>query len=100
MPKWTHEIGDAYYVVQCQFVGNERSGFGPQYTLLAGPFSHRATAWRRGKLILGHDDFNLAVTHCASLVAMLWDEEIVDDGADVLTEVARQTALHTEEAQG
>lgn len=91
--KWIHVKGDAYRVVQCQYVGNERVGFGPQYTLLAGPFGSRKTAWQRGTTILGHDDFNLAATRRGTLAAMLWNEEVVDDGVDVLNEVARQTGI-------
>lgn len=95
-PKWIHRSGDTYSVVTCQYVGNVRYGFSPFYALKAGPFKQRATAWRHGVADLGHDDFNLAVVRDGLLVAMLWDDELVDDDPDVLADVSLQTHVDWE----
>lgn len=92
-PKWQHSPGDTYSVVVCQFVGDEETGYRSSYSLLAGPFESRATAWRHGVSDMGHDDFNLAAVRDGQLVAMIWNDEIVDDGADVLAVVSEQTGL-------
>lgn len=89
--KWTHQPGDTYHVVSSQYVGNTRLGFHREYVLKAGPFSTRATAWRHGIADLGHDDFNLAIVRSGLLVAMLWDDEVVDDDLDTLADVSNQT---------
>lgn len=95
-PKWIHHPGDTYSVVTCQYVGNARHGFSPFYALKAGPFKQRATAWRHGVAELGHDDFNLAVVRNGLLVAMLWDDELVDDDPDVLADLSLQTHVDWE----
>lgn len=91
--KWIHHPGDTYSVVTCQYVGNVRHGFSPFYALMAGPFKRRATAWRHGVADLGHDDFNLAVVRAGLLIAMLWDDEIVDYDSDALADVSLQTKV-------
>lgn len=92
-PKWEHKEGDLYSVVTCQYVGNARDGFVPDYRLQVGPFKSRETAWRHGMSDLGHDDFNLAVVRDGLLVAMLWNDELVDDDKDVLADVSTQTRV-------
>ena len=91
---WAHKPGDLYHVIRNQIVGNPQGGYENQYTLMAGPFQKRSTAWRHGIADMGHDDFNLGVTRNGILAAMLWESEIVDDGPEVLREVAKQTGLN------
>ena len=91
---WAHKLGDLYHVIRRQIVGNPHLGYSEQYTLGAGPFQKQAAAWRHGIVDIGHDDFNLGVTRNGILTAILWENEIIDDGPEVLSEVARQTGLN------
>ena len=87
--QWQHRPGDRYQVIFAEFVGNwdlERWPVGAECSTIAA-------AIKIGLHERGSDDFNIGAIRDGRLAAVLWMDEIVDDGIDVLDQVAIATGL-------
>lgn len=87
--RWVHQPGDRYQVIFTELVGNWELA-----RWLVG-FEHESisAATKLGFRERGSDDFNIGAIRDGRLAAVLWMDEIVDDGIDVLDEVAVATGL-------
>lgn len=93
-PKWQHQPGDRYVCIAMWIVGNPEAGFHTERCYYAPSQGSIEQAWRKGLRELDRsDDFNVGVIRDGKLVAILWQDEVVDDEPALMAEIAEQVGL-------
>lgn len=92
-PQWRHRMGDRYAAVAANIVGNPEHGYRHSYWTDGDIHRTWLAAKRAGFAMDRSDDFNIAAIRGGSIAALLWMRTVVDDGDDVLADVAEQTGL-------
>jgi hypothetical protein len=91
---WEHQTGDRYVLLVADIVGNPESGYDHSYLTTGTQFDFREDAWQAGLERLDRsDDFNLGVVRNWKLIAVLWNDQIVDDEPEVLADISAQLGL-------
>ncbi len=92
--RWEHKPGDRYVCIVRSIVGNETDGFHTTSDYYSPSQATIVGAWRRGLRELDRsDDFNLGVIRNGQLIALLWQDEIVDDDPEEIAEIAEDCGL-------
>ena len=90
---WRHRDGDRYIHIMANAWMNE-SGYGIHHTARSWEFATAAQAWRDGLRTLNRsDDFNTGVLRGGKLVAILWNQEVVDADPDVVGAIANEVGI-------
>lgn len=81
------------FIVVCQSVVGSSEGFTIDYDWNGEEFDSRQEAIKKGFVIRGSDDFNIAVLDGDRMTSFDWMDEVVDDEPDVLSEIAKAIGL-------
>lgn len=81
-----------WIVITGSVTGDDRHGFGTEYTSYLREFSHKSDAVRHGFTLGRSDDFNLGFVRGGRLESMWWMDERVYQDAKHLKEVPERLA--------